>query len=195
MSLLSSVDPLIFAYTAILTMAIIPIIIGSYRSVPSSTKKKEKEVMSSRDAYLSPIIGSVALFSLYLLVKFVSKELINIIITGYVTFFGSICLIQLITPEVRSLIYYLTGFEPCDQTVKPSDTHQVVSKTEDQNKNNLDEPQTKNSIEKPKNRASSCLSNCFSCILTPFSITMERGKSCKLFYLINFIFSILLSFV
>ena len=99
------------AYAAIMAMAVVPILIGSYRSIPSSKKDKNKEVMSSKDAWLAPVVGSAVLFLLYVLVKYVSKEVINILITGYVIFFGSICIIQLITPEVRLLLQRLLGIE------------------------------------------------------------------------------------
>lgn len=114
-------DPLIVSYTAIITMAVLPIVIGSYRSIPSSKKKKETEIMSSRDAWLAPLVGSAVLVLLYVLVKYVSKEMINIFITGYVTFFGSVCIVQLITPELRSLIQRLLNIKPEEPADSPQE--------------------------------------------------------------------------
>jgi len=92
------------AYTAIFSMAIIPIWIGSHLSlsvrgmkvvrkgkvvVMEETKDGNKmESMSSEDAWKFPFIGSGVLFGLYLLFKIFSKEYINLLLTAYFLLFG-----------------------------------------------------------------------------------------------------------
>ena len=46
--------------------------------------------MSQSDAYMFPVIGSIFLFSFYLLFKFFSKEYINLLLTAYFGVFGTI---------------------------------------------------------------------------------------------------------
>ncbi|PRP84158.1 hypothetical protein PROFUN_04149 [Planoprotostelium fungivorum] len=75
---------LFIAYASIVTMACVPIYIGSYLS----THQKEIESMSTEDAMKFPLVGSAVLFGLYLAFKFFSKEYINLLLTGYFLFFG-----------------------------------------------------------------------------------------------------------
>eukprot|EP01080_Neovahlkampfia_damariscottae_P010974 gene10974-3681_t len=75
---------LLQAYIALLVMALIPIVIGSYRSL----KSKSTETLSSSDAYYFPIIASCVLFGLYLVFKFLAKDLINLLLTSYYVFLG-----------------------------------------------------------------------------------------------------------
>lgn len=44
--------------------------------------------MSSKDAYMFPVYGSMALFSIYLCYKFLPKEWLNIVFTCHFTFIG-----------------------------------------------------------------------------------------------------------
>lgn len=46
--------------------------------------------MSQSDAYMFPVIGSVFLFSFYLLFKYFSKDYINLLLTVYFAVFGTI---------------------------------------------------------------------------------------------------------
>jgi minor histocompatibility antigen H13 len=74
----------ITAYSAIFTMAVVPIWIGAHLSL----KQKGMESMSTEDAWKFPFIGSGVLFGLYLLFKMFSKEYINLLLTGYFLIFG-----------------------------------------------------------------------------------------------------------
>eukprot|EP01095_Lingulamoeba_sp_RSL-Kostka_P006830 TRINITY_DN215_c1_g1_i1.p1 TRINITY_DN215_c1_g1~~TRINITY_DN215_c1_g1_i1.p1 ORF type:complete len:388 (+),score=97.65 TRINITY_DN215_c1_g1_i1:1394-2557(+) len=98
------------AYTCILLMSVGPIFIGSYMSVyrilPSKDdEKKDKnsskggikssssvqintETLSSKDAYMFPVIGSITLFGFYVLFKLFPKEYVNFILTIYFLMLG-----------------------------------------------------------------------------------------------------------
>lgn len=69
---------------------------------------QEKEHLSSSDAYLFPIIGSVFLFSFYLIFKYLPKEYINYAITAYFSLFGTFSLSKLI---LRTLPTFLPSFQ------------------------------------------------------------------------------------
>jgi len=77
-------NDILTAYSAIITMAIVPIYIGSYLSLNS----KGAETMTSEDAWKFPLVGSAALFGLYMLFKLFSKEYLNMLLTSYFLLFG-----------------------------------------------------------------------------------------------------------
>ncbi|KAG0169966.1 hypothetical protein DFQ28_003338 [Apophysomyces sp. BC1034] len=100
---------LYIAYGALMTMAIGPILTGSYASLrglkrPANAPKSSKsespledsddedetttESLSSSDAWMFPVIGSGVLFSMYLLFKFLDKKYINYLITAYFSLVG-----------------------------------------------------------------------------------------------------------
>ncbi|EFC50012.1 peptidase A22B family protein [Naegleria gruberi] len=75
---------LFVSYIALLTHAVIPIIVGSFQSlVPSQT-----ESLEVKDAAMFPVIGSCVLFSLYLCFKFLSDVWVNFVMSAYFTFLG-----------------------------------------------------------------------------------------------------------
>jgi minor histocompatibility antigen H13 len=61
---------LFIAYASLLVMALVPIVIGSFRSVKHRTKQQETgeqiEIMSTKDALMFPVIASGTLFGIYL---------------------------------------------------------------------------------------------------------------------------------
>jgi minor histocompatibility antigen H13 len=61
---------LFIAYASLLLMALVPIVIGSYRSVKHRTKQQETgeqiEIMSTKDALMFPVIASGTLFGIYI---------------------------------------------------------------------------------------------------------------------------------
>jgi minor histocompatibility antigen H13 len=71
------------------------IYIGSHRSLTlllseaeGGLSHDEKEVLSAKDAYKFPIIGSLSLFGLYLAFKFFDKNSINLILSLYFSLIG-----------------------------------------------------------------------------------------------------------
>jgi len=93
-------------YSAILTMAMFPIYVGSrlslqYKNVDSVD---EKEIMSAKDAWRFPLVGSAMLFGLYILFKVFNKDLINLVLTAYFLFLGYFSLLRTVTPIVKSFL-------------------------------------------------------------------------------------------
>ena len=110
---------LIVAYSSTLIAAIIPIWIGAHVSLSSKSvstpteadKKKgvsyfnkQGETMSSKDAYMFPVIGSAVLFGLFLAFMLISKEYVNLILTIYFLGFGIGALTGTISPIFNSLM-------------------------------------------------------------------------------------------
>jgi len=87
-------NDMLIAYSAIVTMAWIPIYIGAHVSL----KQKGVQSMTSTDAYKFPLIGSAVLFGLYMLFKIFSKEYINMLLTGYFLLFGILAVTSTLRP-------------------------------------------------------------------------------------------------
>ncbi|KAG0312155.1 hypothetical protein BGZ99_009666 [Dissophora globulifera] len=96
------------AYAALSTMAVVPIYFGSFAALkkwknPKDKKSKKKkaedtddsddeeettESMSMEDAYMFPVFGSITLFGLYLVFRYVDKTYINYLLTAYFGLLG-----------------------------------------------------------------------------------------------------------
>ncbi|KAI7859643.1 signal peptide peptidase-domain-containing protein [Circinella umbellata] len=97
------------AYGALMTMAFVPIYTGSIASLggmkrPENATKRKKtdspledsededegitESLSSSDAWMFPVMGSIVLFSLYMLFRYLDTEILNYLITGYFSLMG-----------------------------------------------------------------------------------------------------------
>lgn len=71
----STPEGMMTAYFSLVVMALLPIVIGSYRSVAHHRNQRQRkeelgeqpETMTSKDAMMFPLIASGALFGLYLL--------------------------------------------------------------------------------------------------------------------------------
>lgn len=123
MELLSAFDPIYIAYAALVIMALLAILVGSFDSVPHHAKPdEERELLSSSDAYWFPIIGSAVLFSFYVLFAIFGKEVINLIITAYFAIFGAISVARLLSPILRRTVHTMLGFTPhaADEQSPPS---------------------------------------------------------------------------
>ncbi|KAJ2076922.1 hypothetical protein H4R24_005427 [Coemansia sp. RSA 988] len=110
------------AYAAIGSMAIAPIYFGSFSSLDrlkSAHKKRERlefaeysdsedeeeesEAVSAEDAYMFPVYGSLALFSLYMIFKYLNKDWVNLLLSGYFALLGVAALTQLIARTVKGI--------------------------------------------------------------------------------------------
>jgi len=100
---------LLIAYLALGLMAVIPIYVGSFKSLKRLPRTKPRlpeshpdyssdeeedtsETLSQEDAYWFPVIGSVVLFSLYLVFKLFDKEHVNMLLTAYFALIGVVAL-------------------------------------------------------------------------------------------------------
>ncbi|XP_015119978.1 minor histocompatibility antigen H13 [Diachasma alloeum] len=108
----ASAEGMVLAYGSLVVMAILPIFLGSFRSVKHQKEQQQKfetsgekpETMSHRDAAMFPVISSCALFGLYLIFQIFSKEYINLLLTGYFFFLGVLALCHLTSPIISSLV-------------------------------------------------------------------------------------------
>eukprot|EP01127_Copromyxa_protea_P003137 TRINITY_DN13001_c0_g1_i1.p1 TRINITY_DN13001_c0_g1~~TRINITY_DN13001_c0_g1_i1.p1 ORF type:complete len:343 (-),score=90.40 TRINITY_DN13001_c0_g1_i1:38-985(-) len=76
-------------------MAMIPIYFGSRLSLQyKNVGNTDKEVMTAKDAYRFPLVGSAMLFGLYIVFKVFNKDLINLLLTAYFLFLGFFSLVK-----------------------------------------------------------------------------------------------------
>ncbi|KAI9572203.1 signal peptide peptidase-domain-containing protein [Boletus coccyginus] len=86
---------LISSYAGLLCLASVSIYCGAFGSLPNFLQDDEDEDedipdrMSSSDAWLFPIVGSVVLFGMYVVVKYVGKEWINWLLGWYFSVAGA----------------------------------------------------------------------------------------------------------
>ncbi|KAJ3412423.1 WD repeat-containing protein wrap73 [Chytridiales sp. JEL 0842] len=91
------------AYLALGVMALIPIYFGSYASLKIPTKRSkfkaisEDSAITESDAKWYPVIGSATLFSMYLIIKFVSKDMINLVLTAHFVVMGIASMFKVLT--------------------------------------------------------------------------------------------------
>lgn len=115
----STPEGMAVAYGSLVIMALLPIFLGSYRSVKHHKEKltssnvniyssifinthsfglffQKSETMTSKDAAMFPVVASCALFGLYIVFQIFSKEYINLLLTGYFFFLGVLALTNLL---------------------------------------------------------------------------------------------------
>ncbi|CAI9725481.1 minor histocompatibility antigen H13-like [Octopus vulgaris] len=101
-------EGMVVAYSSLVIMALLPIFIGSFRSVKHHKEQKKSgekpETMSSKDAAMFPIIASCALFGIYMIFKVFSKEYINLLLTVYFFALGVLSLAHINSPWISKLI-------------------------------------------------------------------------------------------
>lgn len=104
----STPEGMAVAYGSLVLMALVPILIGAFRSVRHHKEQKESgekpDTMTQKDAAMFPIIASAALFGLYVFFQLVSKDYINYLLTGYFFFLGILALTHLLSPVVTRFI-------------------------------------------------------------------------------------------
>jgi hypothetical protein len=78
--------------------------VGSWRSLRSEEDGAgagPQERMSSADAMRFPLVGSCVLFGLFLCFKFLPKELVNLLLAGYITVIGAVVVVGAVLPFVE----------------------------------------------------------------------------------------------
>lgn len=95
----ASPEGLILAYSSLVIMALIPIIIGSFKSVKHQKNQQESgeeiETMSTREALLFPVIASCTLFGIYIVFQLFHKDYINLLLAFYFFLLGIIALTRM----------------------------------------------------------------------------------------------------
>ncbi|KAL5249568.1 hypothetical protein ACHWQZ_G018442 [Mnemiopsis leidyi] len=100
----ASTEGLTLAYISLFLMAVVPIFWGSFRSISYHRKSKENgeavETMSTKDVYMFPILASSMLFGIYLVVKYLSADHLNLVVASYFFIVGSLALTAILRPVV-----------------------------------------------------------------------------------------------
>lgn len=95
----ASPEGLFLAYSSLAIMALIPIIVGSFKSVKHQSTQKssgeEIETMSTKEALLFPVVASCTLFGIYLVFQIFSKDHINLLLAFYFFLLGVIALTRM----------------------------------------------------------------------------------------------------
>jgi minor histocompatibility antigen H13 len=105
-------EGMMIAYGSLVIMALIPIFLGSFRSVDSQREQKDThertgerpETMTQKDAMMFPIIASCALFGLYMIFNIFGKEYINLLLSFYFLVLGIFALSHMMSPVVLKLV-------------------------------------------------------------------------------------------
>jgi minor histocompatibility antigen H13 len=101
-------EGMLIAYGSLVAMALLPIIMGAFRSVKYHKEQRDSgetpETMSHKDAAMFPLIASGALFGLYVFFQIFSKEYINLLLTVYFFFLGILALSHLLSPVISKLV-------------------------------------------------------------------------------------------
>jgi len=101
-------EGMFLAYGSLVIMALLPILLGAFRSVTHHREQKasgeKPDTMTHKDAAMFPLIASGALFGLYLFFQIFSKEYINLLLTFYFFFLGILALSHLLSPMISKLI-------------------------------------------------------------------------------------------
>ncbi|PVV04659.1 hypothetical protein BB560_000833 [Smittium megazygosporum] len=128
------------AYSALASLAIFCIYFGSFdslKNLKSGSKKKthkafpefsdsdesdeEAETVSDKDAYMFPLYGSITLFSMYLLLKYMNKDYVNMLLSIYFAFAGIAAVSQSLTSTIKRItkiklpIYYVSTVHKAKQ--------------------------------------------------------------------------------
>lgn len=93
---------LITAAIMILNAAVV-VYIGSFRSFIFAMTQRA-EVIQTKDALRMPIIGSCVLLGLYCLIKFVSKDILMMFLSGYLTLISIGALAVFLRPYIGASI-------------------------------------------------------------------------------------------
>jgi len=108
----ASPEGMMVAYGSLVIMALIPIFLGSFRSVDSQKEQKDNhektgerpETMTQKDAMMFPIIASCALFGLYIFFQIFSKDYINLLLSFYFLVLGIFALSHMMSPVILKLV-------------------------------------------------------------------------------------------
>lgn len=85
----------------VILTACLTVYVGCYRSVKPTPPS---ESMSSEHAMRFPLVGSAMLLSLFLLFKFLSKDLVNAVLTCYFFVLGIAALSATLLPEIKNFL-------------------------------------------------------------------------------------------
>jgi minor histocompatibility antigen H13 len=85
----------------VILTACLAVYVGCYRSVKPTPPS---ETMSKEHAMRFPLVGSAMLLSLFLLFKFLSKDLVNAVLTAYFFILGIAALCATLLPSIKRFL-------------------------------------------------------------------------------------------
>lgn len=85
----------------VILTACLTVFVGCYRSVKATPPT---ETMSNEHAMRFPFVGSAMLLSLFLLFKFLSKDLVNAVLTAYFFVLGIVALSATLLPAIKRFL-------------------------------------------------------------------------------------------
>lgn len=87
----------------ILATATLAVYAGAYRSI-KPVQQGNTEAMTKQDAMRFPLIGSCVLFSFFILFKYLPKDLVNKLLTGYFVILGIFSLTGCLSPVLARFV-------------------------------------------------------------------------------------------
>lgn len=78
--------------------------LSMFNKDPETGEVAEVETVSKKDAMMFPVMGSVALFSMYVAYKFFGKYWVNLLLTTYLTLVGFIALGETLRPPLECFV-------------------------------------------------------------------------------------------
>lgn len=91
-------------HSALICISTLVVYIGSHRSLLSSQTNEKMEYMQRKDAYMFPIMAGCTLVGLFLLFKFLDKELVNYVITAYISMVATAVVANESEPMIGELV-------------------------------------------------------------------------------------------
>lgn len=88
---------------SIVLHAALTVYVGAWRSLRGE-EGGPQESMSNSDAMRFPLVGSCVLFGLFLCFKFLPKQLVNLLLAGYITVIGAIVVVGALLPFAERLL-------------------------------------------------------------------------------------------
>ncbi|CAK8690411.1 unnamed protein product [Clavelina lepadiformis] len=91
-------------FSSLIIMAVVPIIIGSYRSLNQHESGETPETITKHDALKFPLVASGVLFGIYMFFKIFSQEYITMLIGFYFFVLGIFAVNQIASPYITKMI-------------------------------------------------------------------------------------------
>lgn len=115
-------EGMFIAYSSLFIMALIPVFLGSFKSIKYQEDAKaageQIETMSTKDAAMFPFIASAALFGLYVVFKFCSKDYVNMLLSFYFLLLGVYAMTHVFSSYVKKYIPTCVPLHKYDMTLK-----------------------------------------------------------------------------
>uniref|UniRef100_A0A061QZ01 Signal peptide peptidase-like n=1 Tax=Tetraselmis sp. GSL018 TaxID=582737 RepID=A0A061QZ01_9CHLO len=110
----------------VVVTASLAVLTGSWRSV-KPTPVPLQDRMSKQDAVRMPIVGSVVLFSLFVMFTFLPKDLVNLCLSGYFVLLGTFAISGTVLPFVEPLFPKARARSPSGDLPCPPPGHPIPS--------------------------------------------------------------------